>query len=161
MIQKFSIIYSSKIVIFLTQIDKKQFNARIIQLLGKCEDIENAEEYYRSLKSLSTDLKSEKGFIVLKGIFEVLGNTDRLLIINALRKKDRCSCELEALVQKSQPAISRDLRILEDARLIQGWKKGKFIHYSLIKSTFVQLRGFLDEWFESFENWFERVHNVE
>jgi ArsR family transcriptional regulator len=147
-------------VIILAQIDKKQFKTRIIQLLGKCENIHNAEEYYGSLKSLSTGLKSEKGFIFLKGIFEVLGNTDRLLIINALREKDRCSCELEALLQKSQPAISRDLRILEDARLIQGWKKGKFIHYSLIKSTFAQLNGFLNEWLESLENWFESLHEV-
>ncbi|MHA2095371.1 MAG: ArsR family transcriptional regulator, partial [Candidatus Hodarchaeales archaeon] len=88
----------------MTQIDEERFKTRIVQLLGKCEDIENAEDYYQNLKGLSTNLKSEELFLFIKSIFEVLGNTDRLLIINALREKDRCSCELEALLRKSQPA---------------------------------------------------------
>ncbi|MHA1975474.1 MAG: ArsR/SmtB family transcription factor [Candidatus Hodarchaeales archaeon] len=144
----------------MTQIDEERFKTRIVQLLGKCEDIENAEDYYQNLKGLSTNLKSEELFLFIKSIFEVLGNTDRLLIINALREKDRCSCELEALLRKSQPAISRDLRKLEEVKLIQGWKKGKFIHYSLVKPTFNQLRKSLDTWFESIENWFGELELV-
>jgi ArsR family transcriptional regulator len=147
-------------VIVVTQIDEERFKTRIVQLLGKCEDIENAEDYYQNLKGLSTNLKSEELFLFIKSIFEVLGNTDRLLIINALREKDRCSCELEALLRKSQPAISRDLRKLEEVKLIQGWKKGKFIHYSLVKPTFNQLRKSLDTWFESIENWFGELELV-
>ncbi len=59
------------------------------------------------------------------------------------------------MLQKSQPAISRDLRKLENVKLIQGWKKGKFIHYSLVKPTFNQLKTFLENWIESMGNWFE------
>ncbi len=158
MIQSLLTSHSNNLVILLTQIDKKQFKTRIVQILGKCADIQNAEEYYQDLEMLSTDLRTEKPFLFLKDIFEVLGNTDRLLIINALQVKDRCSCELEALLKKSQPAISRDLRKLEEAKLIQGWKKGKFIHYSLVKPTFTKMREYFKQWLGSFENWFESIH---
>ncbi len=67
------------------------------------------------------------------------------MIIEAISQKDMCLCEFEALLQKSQPAVSRDLKKLEKAQLIQGWKKGNFIHYSLIKSTFDRFRKIFNE----------------
>ncbi len=145
-------------MIFLTQVNKRQFKSRIVQILGKCEDIDNPEKYYENLEKLSSKLRAEEDFLFLKGVFETLGSTDRLLIINALRLKDRCSCELEALLGKSQPAISRDLRKLEDIHLICGWKKGKFIHYSLVRPTFNQMKQFFDQWYVSLANWFEDLH---
>ncbi|MHA2327254.1 MAG: ArsR family transcriptional regulator, partial [Candidatus Hodarchaeales archaeon] len=75
----------------------------------------------------------------------------------SIKKKDRCSCEFEAILQKSQPAISRDLKRLEDINLIQGWKKGKFIHYSLVKTTFNFFNQILENWFSGLENWFEEL----
>ncbi len=147
-------------MINVTKIGEEQFKTRIIQILGKCEGIDNAEDYYHNLGALSMALKAEEPFLFINSIFEVLGNTDRLLIINALREKDRCSCELEAMLQKSQPVISRDLRKLENLKLIQGWKRGNFTHYSLVKPTFNQLKTFLADWFESIGNWFEELQLV-
>jgi ArsR family transcriptional regulator len=62
-----------------------------------------------------------------------LSNKKRLIILNILKEKDRCVCELEATLDESQPSISHHLKILEDVGLIRGWKKGKFTHYDLIK----------------------------
>lgn len=65
----------------------------------------------------------------------MLGNKERLIIVTVLKDKDRCVCELEAILDKSQPSISHHLRELEKLNLIRGWKKGKFTYYSLLKDN--------------------------
>ena len=65
-----------------------------------------------------------------------LGNKERLTILTALNDKERCVCELEAILDKSQPSISHHLRELEKVGLIRGWKKGKYTYYTLIKKEF-------------------------
>jgi len=69
----------------------------------------------------------------------VLGNRDRLLIIKTLNERgEQCVCELELLLDKSQPSISHHLRNLERIGLIRGWKKGKFTYYNLEKDVLVE-----------------------
>jgi len=60
-----------------------------------------------------------------------MSNNERFIIFNALKERDRCVCELEVILNKSQPSISHHLRILEGAGLIRGWKKGKFTYYGI------------------------------
>ena len=57
------------------------------------------------------------------------------------RPRDRCVCELEAVLDESQPSISHHLKILENVGLIRGWKKGKFTHYDLIEE---QIKSYLN-----------------
>ena len=65
-----------------------------------------------------------------------IGNKERLTILNILKNKERCVCELEAILDKSQPSISHHLRILEAIGIIRGWKKGKFTYYGIENRTF-------------------------
>jgi DNA-binding transcriptional ArsR family regulator len=139
-------------------INNNEFKQRIISILQHCEGISHPEDYYQNLMLLSQNLREEKSLLFLQQIFNVLGNRDRFLILNSLKTQDRCSCEFEALLQKSQPAVSRDLRILENMKLIQGWKKGNFIHYSLVKSTFDRFFLILEKWSSSLDNWFEELY---
>lgn len=83
----------------------------------------------------------DSNFYDLIKFFNALANKKRLMIINILKEKDRCVCELEALLDESQPSISHHLKILEKASLIRGWKKGKFTHYDIIKE---QISSYLD-----------------
>lgn len=54
------------------------------------------------------------------------------MIISILKENDKCVCELETVLDESQPSISHHLKILESAGLIRGWKKGKFTHYDIM-----------------------------
>jgi ArsR family transcriptional regulator len=54
-----------------------------------------------------------------------------LIIFSTLKEKDRCVCELEAILKKSQSSISHHLQILEETGVIKGWKKGKFTYYGI------------------------------
>ena len=74
-----------------------------------------------------------------------IANKKRLMIINILKEKDRCVCELEAILDESQPSISHHLKILENAGLVRGWKKGKFTHYDLVKEQIISYHNLLNE----------------
>ena len=93
----------------------------------------DVDSYFSQLSVLREELKEEKIFNDLTEFFSALANKKRTMILSILKKKDRCVCEIEAVLDESQPAISHHLRILEKAGLIRGWKKGKFTHYEVVE----------------------------
>jgi ArsR family transcriptional regulator len=113
----------------------------ILAKLEKCEDIENEEQHFNQLRELGESLIESSEFDDLTKFLNALGNKKRMIIIDALKRKDRCVCELEALLDESQPSVSHHLKILENAGLIRGWKKGKFTHYDIIEK---QIQSYLD-----------------
>ncbi len=108
---------------------EEEIKAKLI----KCEDVKNPDLHFKKLRELGDGLIQDTHFEDLITFLNALSNIKRLMIINILREKDRCVCELEAVLDESQPSISHHLKILENAGLIRGWKKGKFTHYDIVK----------------------------
>ncbi|MFX1238070.1 MAG: ArsR/SmtB family transcription factor [Promethearchaeota archaeon] len=99
---------------------------------GCCENI-----IFEELQAYGLELKKDQDFAKLLQFFNALGNKDRLIIVKTLKERgEQCVCELEAILDKSQPSISHHLRHLERVGLIKGWKKGKFTYYVLIEDEF-------------------------
>lgn len=94
------------------------------------------------MQQLGKNLQFDKNLNLITDFFSLLGNKERLIIATVLKDKDRCVCELEAILDKSQPSISHHLRELEKLNLIRGWKKGKFTYYSLLKDN---LNSYIDK----------------
>ncbi|MFX1376709.1 MAG: ArsR/SmtB family transcription factor [Promethearchaeota archaeon] len=109
----------------------------ILDKLIKCEDVKNPNSHFDKLRKLGNNLIENSEFEELITFLNALANKKRLIIINILKEKDRCVCELEAVLDESQPSISHHLKILENAGLIRGWKKGKFTHYDIVKEKIV------------------------
>ena len=107
----------------------------IKETLRKCEDVTNVDTYFDQLSIIRENLKENNFSDDLNKFFSALANKKRILIIYILKKKDRCVCEIEAILDESQPAVSHHLRILEKSGLIRGWKKGKFTHYEVIEEN--------------------------
>lgn len=63
--------------------------------------------------------------------FKVFGDPTRLRILQALSVGELCVCDLCAVLDMGQSAISHQLRILKQARLVHNRKEGKVVHYSL------------------------------
>ena len=101
-------------------------------MLCSCDDCSDSNNLFNSLQQLGKDLRFSKQINDSSNLFSVLGNIERLIILNVLKSKDRCVCELEAILDKSQPSISHHLRELEKVDLVRGWKKGKYTYYSLV-----------------------------
>ena len=63
--------------------------------------------------------------------FKVLGDPTRIRILDALSREELCVCDLALLLGMSSSAISHQLRVLRDARLVKYRKEGKMAFYSL------------------------------
>lgn len=64
-------------------------------------------------------------------MFSSLSDPTRLKIIFALSKGELCVCEIGAFVDVSSSAISHQLRLLRNSRLVKYRKEGKMVYYSL------------------------------
>ncbi len=67
----------------------------------------------------------------LSDIFKVLGDPTRLRIVSALGVDELCVCDLANLLGSSVSAISHQLRILRNLKLVKHHKEGKMVYYSL------------------------------
>ena len=64
-------------------------------------------------------------------LFKVLADETRMRIISALGHCELCVCDLAALIDVSQSAVSHQLRILRQARLVRYRREGKNAFYAL------------------------------
>lgn len=68
----------------------------------------------------------------LSAIFKVLADENRLRIVNLLRVRKMCVCELAFVLGVTQPSVSRHLKKMKAARIIGSEKAGFWTDYFLI-----------------------------
>jgi DNA-binding transcriptional ArsR family regulator len=67
----------------------------------------------------------------LSELFKILGDLTRVKILCALSISELCVCDLTVLLNSTQSAISHQLRILKQARLVRNRRDGRTVYYSL------------------------------
>ena len=67
----------------------------------------------------------------LSETFKALGDPTRIRIIYVLSKNRLCVCDLAAALGMSQSAVSHQLRVLRNLKLVRFEKRGKSVYYSL------------------------------
>lgn len=73
----------------------------------------------------------EENLYDLAELFKVFGDTTRIKILWALAEAEMCVCDIAVLLNMTQSAISHQLRVLKQARLVKNRKDGKVVYYSL------------------------------
>lgn len=68
--------------------------------------------------------------ILLKTL-KALADGNRLRILRLLMDRSRCVCELQTALGITQPSVSKHMRILEEAGLVDKTRQGQFIDYRL------------------------------
>ena len=63
--------------------------------------------------------------------FKIMGDPTRVSILNALSLEEMCVCDIAALLQMTQSAISHQLKTLRQTRLVAYRKEGKVVYYTL------------------------------
>jgi DNA-binding transcriptional ArsR family regulator len=63
--------------------------------------------------------------------FSLLGDTNRLRIISVLAIQELCVCDLAAILDMSESAVSHQLRALRALRLVRYHKRGRKVFYHL------------------------------
>jgi ArsR family transcriptional regulator len=69
--------------------------------------------------------------IDLAETFRVLGDPTRVRILDALSHGELCVCDLAALVSMSESAVSHQLRLLRNLRLVRPRRDGRMVFYAL------------------------------
>ena len=83
------------------------------------------------VKSVKRAMLSERDVYSLAETFGVLSDTTRLKIIYALSKEELCVCDIASVMGVSISAVSHQLRILRNMRLVKFRREAKMVYYSL------------------------------
>ena len=99
--------------------------------------VNNIESYscnvihWEVVSEVKGKLPEDETLYDLAELFKVFGDSTRIKILCALFEAEMCVCDLSALLNVSQSAISHQLRVLKSSRLVKFRRTGKIIYYSL------------------------------
>lgn len=83
------------------------------------------------VKRVRDKMPEEESLYDLAEFFKVFGDSTRIKIIWALFESEMCVCDIAYLLNMTHSAISHQLRVLKQARLVKPRRDGKNIFYSL------------------------------
>ncbi|MEY8425019.1 metalloregulator ArsR/SmtB family transcription factor [Lachnospiraceae bacterium 38-14] len=93
-----------------------------------CESLEVHEDL---LKIVNDTMPEENELYDLAELFKVFGDSTRIRILFVLFETEVCVCDLAQALNMTQSAISHQLRILKQNKLVKNRREGKSIFYSL------------------------------
>ena len=77
------------------------------------------------------EMPDEERLYDLAELFKVFGDTTRIRILYVLFESEMCVCDIAELLGMTQSAISHQLRVLKQARLVRSRRDGKTVYYFL------------------------------
>ena len=80
---------------------------------------------------VTKNMLNEKDVIQLAEFFKLFGDGTRIRILNALLTESMCVCDIANLLNMTHSAISHQLRILKQAKIVKYNKVGKVVYYML------------------------------
>ncbi len=83
------------------------------------------------LQRVGDAMPDEERLYDLAELFKVFGDTTRIRILYALFESELCVCDIAEILRMTQSAISHQLRVLKQARLVRSRREGKQIYYFL------------------------------
>lgn len=92
---------------------------------------ETTEVHADRLKLVKEQMPEEDVLYDLAELFKVFGDSTRIRILFVLFETEVCVCDLAEALNMTQSAISHQLRILKQNKLVKSRREGKSIFYSL------------------------------
>lgn len=83
------------------------------------------------VKEVRQNMPDEESLMDLADLFKVFGDSTRVKILCALSLSEMCVCDIAALLGMTNSAISHQLRVLKQSKLIKNRRDGKVVYYSL------------------------------
>ena len=79
-------------------------------------------------------ISDDNTLYALADLFKVFGDPARIRILYALSAQELCVCDIASVLDMTQSAISHQLRILKQMKLVKFRREGKTVYYSLADS---------------------------
>ena len=108
------------------------------------------KEVHKDLvKIVEETMPEETELYDLAELFKVFGDSTRIRILFVLFEAEVCVCDLAEALNMTQSAISHQLRILKQNKLVKNRREGKSVFYSLadehVRSIIAQGREHIEE----------------
>lgn len=97
----------------------------------KTEHSECGGKFIDRVNKINEDMPCEEEFYDLSELFKMLGDSTRVKILYALTQGEMCVCDIVELLDVTQSAVSHQLRLLKQARLVKYRREGKSAIYSI------------------------------
>lgn len=111
-----------------------------------CEECQTHEDL---LKIVHEQMPDEDELYDLAELFKVFGDSTRIRILFVLFESEVCVCDLAEALNMTQSAISHQLRILKQSKLVTSRREGKQVFYSLadghVRTIIAQGREHIEE----------------
>jgi len=92
---------------------------------------DHTEVHEDLLKIVEETMPDETTLYDLAELFKVFGDSTRIRILFVLFEAEVCVCDLAQALNMTQSAISHQLKILKQSKLVKSRREGKSIFYSL------------------------------
>lgn len=83
------------------------------------------------VQAVEQQMPPEETLYDLAELYKVFGDTTRIKILYVLFESEMCVCDIAQLLGMTQSAISHQLRVLKQSRLVKYRREGKTVFYSL------------------------------
>ena len=97
------------------------------------------------LKKAESEMPDDEILYDLADLFKIFADSTRIKILYALLESELCVCDIAQLLGMNQSAISHQLRVLKQSKLVKYRREGKAILYSLADG---HVRAILDQGME-------------
>ncbi len=74
-------------------------------------------------------------------LFKVFGDSTRTRILSALFVEELCVCDIASLLCMTKSAVSHQLRILRQTKIVKSRRSGKEVYYSLDDEHIARIYG--------------------
>ncbi len=92
-----------------------------------------------SVKGVKSQMLHDETFQLISDHFKVLSDPTRVKILYALNHEEICVCDLAAVLEKTDSAVSHQLRLLRDKELVKFRKDGKMAYYSISNNDIIDI----------------------
>lgn len=96
--------------------------------IEQCDFIHVHEDIVNRVTKVMPD---EDQLMDLAEFFKIFGDSTRIKILYVLSQAEMCVCDIATLLQMGQSAISHQLRVLKQMRLVKFRRDGRTVFYSL------------------------------
>lgn len=93
-----------------------------------CEYIHVHEEI---VNNVNKHMPDEERLYELADFFKVFADSTRIKILYVLSQSEMCVCDIALLLNATQSAVSHQLRMLKQMKLVKFRREGKTVFYSL------------------------------
>lgn len=115
-------------------------------------DVEHCDEHCTHdnlIEQVNAKMPDEDELYDLAELFKVFGDSTRIRILFVLFEAEVCVCDIADALNMTQSAISHQLKILKQSKLVKNRREGKSVFYSLadghVRTIIAQGRDHIEE----------------